>query len=102
MKRSLANEEGAKGLFSVRQDPVVANYSLRRSSGSLIDHFVDSFYRKDKKTGKNMPILALAVYSPYEDIYFTGDPNKLDKMVSGRQQQVVMLTTPHWLSSIWV
>ena len=91
VKRSLANEEGANVLFSVRQDPVVANYSLRKSYGNLIDHFVDSFYRKDKKTGKSLPILALAVYSPYEDIYFTGNPEKLDKMVSGRQQQVVNL-----------
>ena len=91
VKRSLLNEEGSKVLFSIRQDPIVANYSLRKSYGSLIDHFVDSFYRKDKKTGKNLPILALAVYSPYEDIYYIGDPNKLDKMVSGRQQQVVNL-----------
>lgn len=91
VKRSLLNEEGANVLFSIRQDPIVANYSLRKSYGSLIDHFVDSFDRKDKKTGKNLPILALAVYSPYEDIYYTGDPDKLDKMVSGRQQQIVNL-----------
>ncbi len=91
VKKSLSNEEGAKVLFSVRQAPTVANYSLRKSYGSLIDHFVDSFYRKDKKTGKNMPILALAVYSPYEDTYYVGDKSKIDEMVSGRQQQVVNL-----------
>ena len=91
VKKSLSNEEGAKVLFSIRQAPIVANYSLRKSYGSLIDHFVDSFYRKDKKTGKNLPILALAVYSPYEDIYYIGDKSKIDEMVSGRQQQVVNL-----------
>lgn len=91
VKKSLSNEEGAKVLFSIRQAPIVANYSLRKSYGSLIDHFVDSFYRKDKKTGKNLPILALAVYSPYEEIYFIGDKSKIDEMVSGRQQQVVNL-----------
>ncbi len=91
VKKSLSNEEGAKVLFSIRQAPIVANYSLRKSYGSLIDHFVDSFYRKDKKTGKNMPILALAVYSPYEDIYYIGDKSKIDEMKSGRQQQVVNL-----------
>lgn len=91
VKRSLSNEEGAKVLFSVRQAPTVAQYSLRKSYGSLIDHFVDSFYRKDKKTGKNLPILALAVYSPYEDVYYKGDKTKIDEMVSGRQQQVVNL-----------
>ncbi|WP_036611745.1 helicase-related protein [Oribacterium sp. P6A1] len=91
VKKSLANEEGAKVLFSIRQAPIVANYSLRKSYGNLIDHFVDSFYRKDKKTGKNLPILALAVYSPYEDTYYIGDKSKIDEMKSGRQQQVVNL-----------
>ncbi len=91
VKKSLSNEEGANVLFSLRQPPIVANYSLRKSYGSLIDHFVDSFYRKDKKTGKNLPILALAVYSPYEDIYYIGDKSKIDEMKSGRQQQVVNL-----------
>ena len=91
VKKSLSNEEGAKVLFSIRQAPIVANYSLRKSYGNLIDHFVDSFYRKDKKTGKNLPILALAVYSPYEDIYYIGDKSKIDEMKSGRQQQVVNL-----------
>ena len=91
VKKSLSNEEGAKVLFSVRQAPIVANYSLRKSYGSLIDHFVKSFYRKDKNGNKNMPILALAVYSPYDDPYFIGDKAKIDEMVSGRQQQVVNL-----------
>lgn len=91
VKKSLSNEEGAKVLFSIRQAPIVANYSLRKSYGGLIDHFVKSFYRKDKETGRSLPILALAVYSPYEDEYFIGDKTKIDEMVSGRQQQVVNL-----------
>ena len=91
VKKSLSKEEGDKVLFSVRQPPVVANYSLRKSYGKLIDHFVDSFDRKDPRTGKNMPILALAVYSPYEDVYYVGDKSKIDEMAFGRQQQVVNL-----------
>lgn len=91
VKKSLSKEEGDKVLFSVRQPPVVANYSLKRSYGNLIDHFVDSFDRKDKRTGKNLPILALAVYSPYEDVYFIGDKSKIDEMAFGRQQQIVNL-----------
>lgn len=90
VKRSLS-KEGDGVLFSQRQAPIVANYSLRKSYGKLIDHFVDSFYRKDKRTGKNFPILALAVYSPYEDTYYVGDPSKIDDMVLGRQQQIVNL-----------
>lgn len=91
VKKSLSNEEGANVQFSIRQAPIVAEYSLEKSYGKLIDHFINSFYRKDKKTGKHLPILALAVYSPYEDIYYTGDKSKIDEMASGRQQQVVNL-----------
>lgn len=91
VKKSLSTTEGDKVLFSVRQAPTVANYSLRISYGKLIDDFVDSFDRKDKETGRSLPILALAVYSPYEDEYYIGDKSKIDLMVSGRQQQVVNL-----------
>lgn len=91
VKKSLSNAEGDKVLFSIRQAPIVANYSLRASYGKLIDDFVDSFYRKDKETGRSLPILSLAVYSPYEDEYYIGDKSKIDLMVSGRQQQVVNL-----------
>lgn len=91
VKKSLSKEEGDNVLFSNRQAPSVVNYSLRKSYGSLIDHFVNSFYRQDKKTGKNLPILALAVYSPYEETYFIGDKSTIDDMAFGRQQQVVNL-----------
>ena len=91
VKRSLSSTEGDKVLFSIRQAPTVANYSLRISYGKLIDDFVDSFYRKDKQTGRSLPILSLAVYSPYEDEYYIGDKSKIDLMVSGRQQQIVNL-----------
>lgn len=91
VKRSLSSADKSSVLFSVRQPPIVANYSLRKSYGELIDHFVNSFYRKDKDTGKSTPILALAVYSPYESEYYKGDPSKIDQMKVGRQAQVVNL-----------
>lgn len=91
VKKSLSTAEGEKVLFSNRQAPIVANYSLRASYGKLIDDFINSFDRKDKVTGRNLPILALAVYSPYEETYFIGDKSKIDEMVSGRQQQIVNL-----------
>ncbi len=73
VKRSLSAAEGDNVLFSYRQPPTVANYSLKLSYGKLIDDFMRSFYRKDKETGKPIAILSLAVYSPYEDEYFIGD-----------------------------
>ena len=90
VKKSLTTSEGEKVLFSVRQAPSVANYSIRKSYGKLIDDFIGSFYRKDKN-GKALPILSLAVYSPYEDAYYIGDKSKIDEMASGRQSQVVNL-----------
>lgn len=90
VKKSLSTTEGSNVLFSVRQPPTVANYSMRKSYGKLIDDFISSFYRKDKN-GRNLPILALAVYSPYEEAYYIGDKSKLDEMVIGRQAQIVNL-----------
>lgn len=90
VKKSLSTAEGSNVMFSVRQPPFVANYSMRNSYGKLIDDFVGSFYRKDKN-GRTLPILALAVYSPYEEAYFIGDRSKLDEMVIGRQAQIVNL-----------
>ena len=91
VKKSLSAEENGNVLFPTRQAPIVANYSMRKSYGKLIDHFVDSFYRKDKETGRAVPILALPVYSPYEEVYFVGDISKVDEMKRGRQTQVVNL-----------
>ncbi|MBO6308883.1 MAG: DEAD/DEAH box helicase family protein [Oribacterium sp.] len=88
VKQSLKNEDG-NVTFSVRQAPTVANYSLRQSYGELIDHFVNSF--ETKRGGRDILILSLAVYSPYEEIYYIGDKDKLDLMVTGRQKQVVNL-----------
>lgn len=91
VKRSLSTSEGASVLFSVRQPPVVANYSLKKSYGKLIDDFMRSFYRKDAETGRTITILSLAIYSPYADEYYLGDKSKVDEMVSGRQSQMVNL-----------
>lgn len=91
VKKSLSTAESDKVLFSERKPPVVANYSLKKSYGKLIEDFTKSFNRKDKETGRIAPILALAIYSPYENEYYVGDKSKLDDMVTGRQAQVVNL-----------
>lgn len=91
VKKSLSAAEGDKVLFSLRQPPTVAKYSLKLSYGKLIDDFIRSFYRKDSQTGRPITILALAVYSPYEEEYYIGDKDKLDEMKTGRQAQVVNL-----------
>ena len=90
VKESLSMAEGKNVQFPKRQPPFVAKYSLKKTYGSLIDHFINSFFRTDKY-GRTVPILALAVYSPYEEVYYKGDPSKVDEMTFGRQIQVVNL-----------
>ena len=90
VKRSLQNEKRQDVLFSHRQPPIVANYSLEKSYGRLIKDFKESFERKDNN-GKKITILSLAIYSPYSEDYFIGDKSRMDEMVTGRQQQVVNL-----------
>jgi len=91
VKKSLSATEGLSVMFSLRQPPFVANYSLKLSYGKLIDDFTKSFYRRDKETGRSITILSLPVYSPYEEEYFIGDHSKIDDMQSGRQSQIVNL-----------
>jgi len=91
VKKSLNTTEQSLVMFPTRTPPVVANYSLKKSYGRLIQHFIDSFYRKNKVTGIEKPILNLAVYSPYDKPYFIGDKSKIDDMKLGRQMQVVNL-----------
>ena len=91
VKQSLSAAEGAKVLFSERQAPIVANYSLEKTYGRLIDDFIRSFEQVDKRTGRKVSLLNLAIYSPYDESYFKGDVSKVDKMVSGRHNQIVNL-----------
>lgn len=90
VKQSLSAEEGASVLFPTQKTPVVAEYSLRRTCGELLDHFTALFDRRNAR-GEAIPILSLAVYSPYEKSYYIGDPNKVDPMKVGRQNQIVTL-----------
>lgn len=91
VKRSLTAAEGDKVLFSQRQAPIVANYSLKKTYGRLIDDFIRSFDVVDRTTGRRISLLTLAIYSPYEPEYFKGDISKIDSMVLGRHNQVVNL-----------
>ena len=75
-------------LFPERQPPIVAQYSLRKSYQSLIDDFTKAFERKNKD-GKTVVLLSLAVYSPFGEDYYHG--KETNKLVTGRQQQIVSL-----------
>lgn len=91
VKKSIMSTESGDILFPVRQAPIVVNYSLQKSYGKLIEHFIDSFYWYDKQKNKIRPILNLAVYCPYAEGYYEGDLSTIDDMKKGRQIQVVNL-----------
>ena len=90
VKRSLSKEDNENVIFSQRQPPMVANYSLEKTYGKLIKDFKESFERRNRN-GKRITILSLAIYSPYSEDYFLGDLETTDKMKIGRQQQIVNL-----------
>jgi superfamily II DNA/RNA helicase len=81
VKRSLKQEGGQSVFFPVRKDPRVANYSLEKTYGDLLDKLADAF-NKDK------PLVSLVIYNPYEH-YIGSEP--VDEFIVGRQTQVVGL-----------
>ncbi|MDB8542514.1 helicase-related protein [Turicibacter sanguinis] len=91
VKKSIMSTENGDILFPIRQAPIVVNYSLQKSYGRLIEHFIDSFYWYDEQKNKIRPILNLAVYCPYAEGYYEGDLANIDEMKKGRQIQVVNL-----------
>jgi len=90
VKKSLDASEEDEVLFPDRAPPIVAPYSLKASYGKLIDDFERSFRRTDA-AGRQVSILSLAIYSPYEDAYYKGDKSKVDDFRQGRQAQIVNL-----------
>lgn len=94
VKESLKLENSdRKVIFSEREAPQVAKYSLEKVYGGLLEKIVKAF-------DKEKPLLRLPVYSLYdkdpdtgEFIYFIGNPDDIPDfdMKSGRQTQVVTL-----------
>ena len=86
VRKSLSKD--SEILFPDRQPPIVGKYSLRKSYQDLIDDFIRAFERKNKD-GRTIVLLTLAVYSPFSEEYYHGP--EANKLVTGRQQQIVSL-----------
>ena len=67
-------------------DPLIKELVVQRSRA-----YVKQSLGAEESRGRPIPILSLAVYSPYEEAYFKGDLSKVDPMKMGRQQQIVAL-----------
>mgnify|MGYP006284860349 CR=1 FL=1 len=82
VKESQIANKGREVRFPKRNDPVVINYSLKKTYGKLLNDLKTAF-------DKNKPLLSLAMYYPLA--HYTGSDPTIDPMEEGRQKQVVGL-----------
>jgi hypothetical protein len=93
---SQIRETGAAAAFPKREPPKVAEYSIKKTYGKLLDD-VEAAFSKDK------PFFSLAIYYPLA--YYKGDDETIDPVENNRQFQVVGLIRTNFLkrfeSSVW-
>src|SRR5690606_16514374 len=68
-RASQLQQTGSAAAFPTREDPKVADYSIKKSYGKLLD-LVDAAFQKDK------PLFALPMYYPLA--YYTGPDASID------------------------
>jgi superfamily II DNA or RNA helicase/HKD family nuclease len=82
-------KQGANvALFPVREDPQVAEYSVKKTYGKLLD-LIDTAFNKTQ------PLFSLAIYYPLA--YPAKPDEQLDPIVQNRQKQVVGLIKTQFL-----
>ena len=81
-RESQIRETGNAASFPERQDPIVADYSIRKTYGQLLDMFEQAFEKEN-------PLFTLAIYYPLH--WYRGDDTSIDPLEEGRQRQVVGL-----------
>jgi superfamily II DNA or RNA helicase len=82
VKQSLRQHGGQRVAFPKREAPQVANYSLARTYGGLLESLEKAF-------NKDNPLVSLPIYYPLA--YYRGDDATIDPLEEGRQKQVVGL-----------
>jgi superfamily II DNA or RNA helicase len=88
VKASQLQQGGALTLFPVREDPHVAEYSVKKTYGRLLN-MIEKAFAKDK------PLFSLAIYDPLA--YYKGTDDSIDPFQRGRQKQVVALIRTQFL-----
>jgi superfamily II DNA or RNA helicase len=81
-RESQLREHGRTAVFPVRRPPQVANYSIRKSYGRLLELFENAF-RQDR------PLFALPMYYPLH--WYQGPDTTIDAFEESRQKEVVGL-----------
>lgn len=87
-RASQIQETGGAAVFPMREDPKVANYSIRKSYGKLLG-LVDTAFQNKK------PLFALPMYYPLA--YYKGPDATIDPLEWNRQAQVVSLIRTNFL-----
>jgi len=75
-------------LFPTREPPRVAEYSIKKSYGRLLN-MVDQSFRKEQ------PLFTLGIYYPLH--YYKGPDASIDPLIENRQKQVVALIRTQFL-----
>lgn len=88
VKKSQEQQGGNLAVFPVREPPVVAAYSVKRTYGKLLG-VVEKAFQKDK------PLFTLGIYYPLG--YYKGDDKSVDPFAENRQKQVCGLIRTQFL-----
>lgn len=87
-RESQVRETGKAASFPERKPPQVAEYSIRKTYGRLLDMFEKAFTRKK-------PLFSLPMYYPL--YWYKGPDTSIDRWEEGRQEQVVGLIRTQFL-----
>ncbi len=88
VKKSQEQQGQTAAIFPKREPPIVAEYSVRRTYGRLLD-MVETAFRKDK------PLFTLGIYYPLA--YYQIEDSSIDPFVENRQKQVCGLIRTQFL-----
>ena len=87
-RESQIRETGTANAFPERKPPVVAEYSIRKTYGQLLDLFEQAFQKEN-------PLFTLPMYYPLH--WYRGPDTSIDPFEEGRQRQVVGLIRTQFL-----
>lgn len=88
VRRSQENQGVSAMTFPTREDPHVADYSVKKTYGKLLELMEEAF-------AKEKPLFSLAIYYPLA--YYKGENKEIDPFAENRQKQVVGLIRVQFL-----
>jgi superfamily II DNA or RNA helicase len=81
-EKSQIQQKGTSAIFPTREPPRVAEYSVKKTYGRLLD-LLEKAFAKDK------PLFVLGIYYPLA--YYKGPDDSIDPFIENRQKQLVGL-----------